>query len=203
MKTKLLICLVAISSSILFCNTAFSDVLCAKTSVKVKIKRNRAPLKPSQYFQSTGTTCPTGYEAIFTVTIPVSTAESAVGTLSSGKSLTGVWNVNGGTGNTFAGNSISFQKALASAPSVEVVRLGTSGTNCTGTAAAPTAPAGYLCVYESTTSNIQVGDSGIGIYNFTGTGGNRQANKEGAVIYAYRDLAAAFYAWGSWAVTGN
>ena len=73
------------------------------------------------------------------------------GPLQSGKSEYGVWsdfgnNVNG----VKVYLSIPFTLPLESKPvGAEFVAFEGTGTHCTGSAAAPTAPAGYLCVYDA------------------------------------------------------
>jgi Collagen triple helix repeat (20 copies) len=70
------------------------------------------------------------------------------GPLQSGKSETGTWAYIGSKENGAVGaDAISFTLPLESAPEAEFVYPGKPGTNCTGTAAAPTAPNGFLCVY--------------------------------------------------------
>ncbi len=72
------------------------------------------------------------------------------------------------------------------------VPVGGSDSTCTGTAAAPTAPAGYLCVYVGYSTaagaspflNDSWGNSGVQIANNIPAGGNFEMS-------------------GSWAVTGN
>jgi hypothetical protein len=80
------------------------------------------------------------------------------GTLPSEKSEYGVWsdignNVNGAKVDL----SIPFTLPLESEPvGAEFVALGGTGTHCTGSATAPTAPAGYLCVYNTYATNEEL-----------------------------------------------
>jgi hypothetical protein len=69
------------------------------------------------------------------------------GTLPSGRSLRGTWAASG-TGSTVVG-AVSFGVALKSAPAPHFISDGVAPTSsCPGSAAAPAAAAGQLCVYE-------------------------------------------------------
>lgn len=77
------------------------------------------------------------------------------------------------------------------------VAAGSSDVTCTGTAATPTPPAGKLCVYIDSTSNVTAGsvsvsswetsygpNLGLWTYNWTDTTGNTQTQLYG--VWAYR-----------------
>jgi hypothetical protein len=122
-------------------------------------------------------------------------------TLPSGKTLRGSF---GGSGavvtesNNAVELSISYPFPLAASPAVEVVQEGGSpAENCPGSAAAPSAAAGHLCVYvggghQLDTKNVSTyGDDGSRDYRY------------GAVVYAYPTCKAPCRGelWGTWAVT--
>ncbi|HWX40512.1 MAG TPA: hypothetical protein VN345_05120 [Blastocatellia bacterium] len=71
--------------------------------------------------------------------------------LPSGKSETGTWAYRGSKENGAVGSaSISFTLPVKpTPPAIEFVYAGKTGTHCVGTAELPTAPAGYLCVYDA------------------------------------------------------
>jgi hypothetical protein len=175
-------------------SAARADTLCVKDKTRASVRSGRVTIRLPSQFSSTSSSCPTGYTSIF------SEQESLSGNLSSGETLTGFWNLSGPGGTiSYAAGTISFQKPLASAPTVEIVRSGGSGTNCTGSANSPTAPAGYLCIYEGVGVNIVPGTNGYLTYDATGSGA--QSSRYGAALYGYPDATSSFYAWGTWAVT--
>ncbi len=96
--------------------------------------------------------------------------------LPSGATLRGVYAIRG-TSATLAG-SISFATALAAAPTTNYVLAGaTGGSQCPGTAAAPAAAPGQLCVYEATGDNADARN----IFDTT-TGTNGAATPFGAGV---------------------
>ncbi|MFZ1155228.1 MAG: hypothetical protein WAN93_10020 [Solirubrobacteraceae bacterium] len=77
---------------------------------------------------------------------------TAGGTLPSGKTETGTWVYRGNKENGAVGSdAVSFTIPLTNTSNVEFVytKAATPPTHCTGSAAAPTAPSGYLCVYNA------------------------------------------------------
>ena len=181
--------------------TAQSDVLCAKNAVTLSVKNRQTTVKPSAYLRSATATCPRGYRAVYSTVIP--TSESLTGgTLTAGETLTGYFNLSGAAADSYAGSPISFAKALASAPAVEIVRPSTPGVNCAGTSEAPTAPSGYLCIYEVKSGNLISGSDGYGVFH-SPTGIGRESSRFGAALYIYKNASGQFYSWGTWAVTGN
>ena len=55
--------------------------------------------------------------------------------------------------------TISFGYTLAAAPTALFIRVGGAATaSCTGTAAAPAQPPGYLCIYEGAAAELQHAD---------------------------------------------
>lgn len=140
------------------------------------------------------------------------------GVLPPGKTETGAWSfgdltAGAATGFAFYRVPISFSIKLAAeiaAANVhyvavsgkEIVDLGgteaaATSTVCTGNAAAPTAAAGHLCVYEGTLQNGFIGNPSITKLASTGEEG---ASTAGATIGVFNSAAGA-RGWGSWAVT--
>jgi hypothetical protein len=123
-----------------------------------------------------------------------------VSTLPSGKTLTGAFQAESiapqGTVAT-AEATISFQFALASNPSAEVIALGGKASeHCPGTAEAPSAASGYLCLYAANATGS--------IVTFNPSGGAGSAGKNGAVAYTQQECKAAAciaQLFGTWAVT--
>lgn len=74
-------------------------------------------------------------------------------TLGSGQTLTGQWSISGGAPpSTYVNDAVTFRIPLhAGIPAANTHYVPDGGTTapCTGTAAAPTAPAGHLCIYNS------------------------------------------------------
>jgi hypothetical protein len=117
--------------------------------------------------------------------------------LPSGGTETGVFSAEG-TATTvadLAASAISFPVPLASAATPSIVTSG-STTNCPGSATAPAAAPGYLCVYVGDTVNVGV----QAVYDpFGGNGGT--ASRYGAMFVADSGGAGNFYTDGTWAVT--
>ncbi len=122
--------------------------------------------------------------------------------LPSGKSLQGTW----AAGSQATGNSnatlaaISFPYPLESNPTAQLVPPGGPATaQCPGTASAPTATAGFLCVYISDRAN----NNGTPAFcSPTGGGCNATtARKTGTVVEVFSAAAGLYYAYGTWAVT--
>ena len=94
--------------------------------------------------------------------------------LPSGRTLTGTFGMYGhgevDNGLEAASESISFPIPLKSAPDVVVVQQGTASSppECPGTAAAPEAAPGWLCVYENRAQNQRSGG-----YPISGRAGQR------------------------------
>ncbi len=131
---------------------------------------------------NTGSTGNTGPEGPFPSTLP------------SGKTIVGVFDVegvsSGGISSTgsLATGSISY---LYEAPSQTVVYVAAGGSDphCTGNFAAPTAPPGYTCIYE--TENGNAGAHGVNFHT-----------DAGVALYVFSAAAGAFEIHGSWAATG-
>ena len=173
--------------------TAFANTLCVKNSFKASVSHGKATVKIPTKFTTTTTTCPSGYSEV------VNLGHTFSSTLPSGDSLAGMWNVSDPTGGYSAAN-ISFALPLASEPLVEMVRAGTTGSHCLGNSDTPTAPAGYLCLYEGIYSNIEAGNS----FTFYKPSGASGASKYGTAMFAHPAASGtAYYSWGSWAVTAQ
>lgn len=123
--------------------------------------------------------------------------------LPSGRTLKGTF---GGSGavvtesNNAVELTISYPFPLAASPAAEVVEEGGSPTGaCPGTAAAPSAGAGHLCVYVG--GGHQVDTKNVSTY---GDDGSRDY-RYGAVVYAYPTCKAPCRGelWGTWAVTAG
>ncbi|HEX5309669.1 MAG TPA: hypothetical protein VFW38_11380 [Solirubrobacteraceae bacterium] len=75
---------------------------------------------------------------------------TAGGTLPQGQTESGTWAYRGSTTNGDVGtDAISYVIPLTAAPEVEFVYAKATGTSCKGSASAPTAPEGFLCVYSA------------------------------------------------------
>ncbi len=120
------------------------------------------------------------------------------GVLPSGATLRGAYALFGNADgpSDFAGGSISFGFVLASAPMAHFIALsGTAGPDCPGTASAPAAKPGHLCVYEG--QNINTAGLAIGDL----LSGSSSIRPFGASIVARSSGIGTFLTRGSWAVT--
>lgn len=111
---------------------------------------------------------------------------AAGGILPSGESLYGNWAVGGLEVKGFVAGAISFGIPLEAAPTAVFVPFGEdkSGEGCPGTAAAPTANAGKLCIYG--------GEVVLGTFN------GAEPNKQGASFTMQGNPVVGI---GTWAVT--
>jgi hypothetical protein len=105
----------------------------------------------------------------------------------------------GSSGQGF-GSAIAFPFELASAPTVDEPPVDSADAHCTGSATAPTAPSGYLCIYVQSDGNVTPYD-GFSVYPFKVTYGVG-ADRSGAEISIYATTTGDnTFAFGSWAVT--
>jgi hypothetical protein len=118
------------------------------------------------------------------------------GNLPSGKTIRGNYATAGGpSSGELAYEGISFGYSLASAPTPHYVQSGTAPPECPGTADAPAAAAGNLCVYEATgfgtisSREVCTGNSCPG------------SNKWGAWVRIASGGTSIFGVRGTWAVT--
>jgi hypothetical protein len=121
-------------------------------------------------------------------------------TLPSGQTLRGWFNFDtvAGVANQIVGGSFSFSLNLASAPTVQIVPVGgPTTTQCAGSLASPTAAPGYLCVYESSQSNVSI----FAICASAACGVTPTADPFGAETFVHATNSGRFYVDGTWAVT--
>jgi Collagen triple helix repeat (20 copies) len=138
---------------------------------------------------------------------------TAGGTLPSGKSETGTWAYFGSKINGEKGMAaISFTLPLEKAPKAqaEFVFAGSTHTNCKGSATAPTAPVGYLCVYDTLPEEPGSKPSSVKFNTFFNgeVYGALGAGKEGALaIFETQEIGTAVLpdaeAFGTWVVTAE
>lgn len=124
-----------------------------------------------------------------------------LGTLKSGQTLRGTFNIGGGGTKTEAGDeahgAISYQFPLASSPTTTVLQMGQTTSDCAGlgggSSTTPQAAAGRLCIYITGWHNINPGASPLTTLNDTrlGVGLTLKASEAGQ----------SFNAYGLWAVT--
>jgi hypothetical protein len=124
-----------------------------------------------------------------------------VATLPSGKTELGTYMIRGtaAVAGDRGGADISFGIPLASAPTATVLAAGASPTAaCPGTAAAPAAAAGQLCIYEG----FNNGNVGVPLFQdpVNGTTGST-VRAFGASLVDQATASGAFTDSGSWAVT--
>ena len=119
-----------------------------------------------------------------------------LGTLKSGQTLRGVFDVGGGKSDEIAREAQSFQFPLLNAPTVTVLKKGETTANCGGVgggnAQTPAATGGTLCVYITEEKELAP-SKGLEVENNTrlGFGLRAQGKAPGTEFYAY----------GQWAVT--
>jgi hypothetical protein len=123
------------------------------------------------------------------------------GQLPSGTTVRGAYSVGGtaAAAGSKAIDSISFGFQLPTAATVHFIPAADpAGPSCPGTAAAPEASPGHLCIYEA--KRINVGGAGA-IDPVTGTGTSASVRAYGAAVLASSAAAGTFFSGGSWAVT--
>jgi hypothetical protein len=122
------------------------------------------------------------------------------GTLPSGVTLRGVYNFGdvAASGNDLLTDSIPFGLALTSDPTPHFVATGTAApAECPGTAGAPAAAAGHLCIFEAAKGNVE-GSPNV-LNPATNTAG--AASRFGFGMSLFADAAGFYFSRGSWAVT--
>jgi hypothetical protein len=143
----------------------------------------------------TGATGAVGPQGIQGVAGPLTTA------LPSGQTLRGTFAVRGtaAAGGEESVAAISFGFSLTAAPIPNFVFAGAASTTaCPGTAAAPTAAPGQLCIYEASTLNTTTRGE------FDAVSGNDNTTTTfGAAVFADSTAAGAYRTRGSWAVTAS
>jgi hypothetical protein len=132
---------------------------------------------------------------------PIGPAGPLTTTLPHGQTLRGWLNIDtvAAGANQIDGGSISFALQTASAPTVQIVPVGGPTTAaCAGSVAHPSAAAGFMCVYESTQSNV----ASVDICSSGGCGATPGADPFGAEVSVHSAAAGRFTLDGTWAVTG-
>ena len=98
---------------------------------------------------------------------------------------------------------ISFGYRLASAPTVRIIKANTSPpAECPGTASAPEAASGYLCIYETSSYNLYSSPYRTYPYVYGTSRIGAHIAADGAVNTG-TTYDSTFYTYGTWAVTGN
>jgi hypothetical protein len=123
------------------------------------------------------------------------------GLLPSGKTVRGAYTLVGtaAAAGTLATDSISFGFVLAAPPTDHFIPVaGPANAGCPGTAAAPEASPGHLCVYEAKRINAAVPAT---IDPVTGTGTSGSVRAYGAAVLTKSIAGGLFFSGGSWAVT--
>jgi hypothetical protein len=124
----------------------------------------------------------------------------------SGSTQYGLFNLDGyETADDFIGTSISFPLELASAPKWVEVPFGAANpdpTDCPGTADAPAAAPGYLCLYDRISGNV-LASSGLNlqVQNVDGYAGT--VSRFGARLSTRAAATGEVEVEGSWAVTAS
>lgn len=125
-----------------------------------------------------------------------------LGTLKSGQTLRGTFNLGGGGSKTEPGDeahdAISFQFPLVGPPATSVLQMNETSSDCSGLGGGNTTPqaaAGHLCVYITGWHNIDPAANPLTTLNETRLGA-------GLTLKA-RDAGEAFQAYGLWAVTAQ
>jgi len=146
-----------------------------------------------------GATGPTGATGASGLQGP---AGPLLATLPSGQTETGAYSAVGYVsepGSSFVASAESFPIALAGAPTVHFLFKGAPATaECAGSASAPTAQPGNLCVYEGGQSS-----QGATTIDRTDTQGTEGATRFGFMVVTEPGRSGNFSygTWGSWAVT--
>jgi hypothetical protein len=116
-------------------------------------------------------------------------------TLPEGKTLTGVWAASGygeAAETGFAVSGVSFALPLPSRPNPVIIQEnGTPSWECPGTAEAPAAAPGYLCVFVNLAENAKDGLRGVGAHPY------------GFTVLGLTEAAGAIVIEGTWAVTAG
>ena len=120
------------------------------------------------------------------------------GTLPSGKTTTGAWELYGEK--ELAETSISFPFPLASRPTVQVVARGESPpSGCSGSVTHPGAAPGNLCIFEGWHTNFAPGQTKEFVPEESG--GNNESGFTGAILYGRAEKTGVFEDGGTFAVT--
>ncbi|MDX6645485.1 MAG: hypothetical protein QOK40_1212 [Miltoncostaeaceae bacterium] len=132
---------------------------------------------------------------------PAGDPGALAGTLPSGQTLRGVYRAAGGQttapAGTLAADTITFAMPLTFGPAAHLVPAGgVAPTQCPGSATAPAAAPGNLCVYES----VDVNATGQALVD-PATNLLGEASRYGATVQAVSSDVGYFVSTGTWAVT--
>jgi hypothetical protein len=119
------------------------------------------------------------------------------GNLPAGKTVRGTYWMGdtAAAGFDLATSEISFGWRFAAAPTPHFIQSGTTPpAACPGTATAPAARPGHLCVYESLATNE-------GLRNVNGPSGDGSTYRFGARLFIRSAAAGNYYSGGTWAAT--
>jgi hypothetical protein len=139
---------------------------------------------------------------------PTGPAGPLLDTLPTGRTLRGTFGLYGhgnvDSGLEAASQGISFPLPLSADPSAKVVQSGTASSppECPGTAAAPEAAPGWLCIYENRAQNQRSG--GYPTVSKPGSGGGPSSGRFGASLIVQGQAAGTdwfYWSEGTWAVT--
>lgn len=120
-----------------------AEIICLKASKKVKVVNDKVNIKTPRLITVATSSCPAGYVLLTDLNKAPTTQ-------------TGVWNLSGGSSESYAASQISFPTKLQTVPTeVVFVEADTVNTTCTGTVTNPTAPEGVLCIYEDFARNLK------------------------------------------------
>ncbi len=122
-------------------------------------------------------------------------------TLPSGKTEMGAWAATPfvASASEITIDTISFSIPLATAPTPHFMKFGETSAECKGTAEAPTAVAGNLCVYTA----IEVNRAEVGIASPGNGSLTPGAGTTGAMVLVESKAAGPAEFWGTWAVTAK
>ena len=184
---KTLLVLLAVSSfTFLGASEASAEKLCVRNKAKVT-KRSKVVLK--KHVMKVAGSCPDGFTEV---------ADVNTTTLPEGQTLRGYYFI-GGTADAASElgfDSITFAHALTSAPTSHFIEEGASPpAECPGTAEAPEADPGHLCVFEGSATNAGARNTNT----FIGADGT--ATAYGTGIFVRSVVAGTFLSTGTWAVT--
>ena len=122
-----------------------------------------------------------------------------VGTLKSGQTLRGVFDIGGTADDKVVSatvrSAISFQFPLQNAPTVNVLKKGETNANCTGLGGGqtPAATGGNVCVYITESANLEETPAPLATENGTRLGFG--------LIAKAKEAEKEFFVYGQWAVT--
>jgi len=100
-----------------------------------------------------------------------------------------------GAAGDWVGDNLSFNVTLSAAPTPHYIAIGAAvPAGCSGTAAAPNADPGHLCLFEAQDINV------ASRFIFSGTGATGFASTFGASMYVSSAAAGDVFVYGTWAL---